>query len=416
MREPRSGEWSLVRFLTSFDYIQIAALTVLLAIGLVFIHSTGIQIGTVLAEGAYLRQLQWITIGLCLYLALALVDFRRVAGFALLFYPICILLLVAVFFIGSSSGGAQRWIAVPGLRLRLQPAEFTKLALVFVLSGLFSSRMFTIAPEEMISRGKHASQWLAILIAGLLIGVPFLLIARQPDLGSALVLPPIGAAIVFVAGIRRKLLAWILILLTAGFCLLAANEFWPRRETNRATGTVTLSYPGLRPLLKKYQRERMLTFFDPDRDLHKYGYNRHQALLAVGSGGLVGKGIGKGTQNLLGFLPQTVSNNDFIFAVIAEETGFFGCMVLFGMYLVLFYSILRTALTTENRYGRYFAVGTATMLFVHLFINIGMSVGVMPVTGLPLPFVSYGGSFILTAMAAMGLMQSIYRFREREDE
>lgn len=414
MRESRSGERSLVRFFTSFDYVQIAAMAALLTTGVVFIHSTGVQIGTPLAETAYLRQLQWITLGLCLYFALALVDFRRVAVPATMFYPVCLGLLVAVFFIGKVSGGARRWIALPGLGLRLQPAEFAKLALIFFLAGLFASRMFTIEPEEMSARGKHASQWVAILIAGAVTALPFLLIARQPDLGSALILPAVAAAIVFVAGIRRKFLAWMLILLTGAFCLLAANEFWPRRETNPATGTVTVVYPGLRPLLAKYQRERILTFFNADRDPRRFGYNRQQALLAVGSGGLTGKGIGQGTQNLLGFLPHSVSNNDFIFAVIAEETGFFGCMVLFGMYLVLFYSILRTALTTESPYGRYFAIGVATLLFVHTFINIGMSAGIMPVTGLPLPFVSYGGSFMLTIMAAMGILQSIYRFRESE--
>ncbi len=415
MQQPQSGGSKLVHFFTSFDYIQIAAMAVLLAIGVVFIYSTGVQIGTPAAEGYYLRQLQWIIIGLCLYLSLALVDFRRIQIPSLLFYPICIGLLIAVFVVGTRVFGAQRWIHVPGINLRLQPSEFTKLALIFVLAGLFSSRMFTIAPEEMAFRGKRASQWITILIAAVLIGLPFLLILKEPDLGSALVLPPIGAAIVFIAGIKRKLLAWILTLLVAVFCLAAVNEFWPRREVNRATGVVTLTYPGIRPFLRPYQRERMLTFFDPERDLHKFGYNRHQALLAVGSGGLTGKGIGKGTQNLLGFLPQSVSNNDFIFAVIAEETGFFGCMVLFGAYIMLFYSILRTALTTDSCYGRYFAVGVATMLFVHIFINTGMSIGVTPVTGLSLPLVSYGGSFMVTVLAALGVLQSIYRFRTVEE-
>ena len=414
MQQPQSGGSKLVRFFTSFDYVQIAAMAVLLAIGVIFIYSTGVQVGTPASEGYYLRQLQWITIGLCFYVSLALVDFRKLMIPAVLFYPVCIGLLIAVFLIGTKVWGAQRWIHVPGINLRLQPSEFTKLALIFVLAGLFSSRMFTIAPEEMAFRGKRASQWLTIMIAAGLIGLPFLLIMKQPDLGSALVLPPIGAAIVFIAGIRRKLLAGILILLLAIFCLAAANEFWPRREVNRSTGAVTLTYPGIRPFLRPYQRERMLTFFDPERDLHRFGYNRHQALLAVGSGGLTGKGIGKGTQNLLGFLPQSVSNNDFIFAVIAEETGFFGCMVLFGAYIMLFYSILRTALTTDSGYGRYFAVGVATMLFVHIFINTGMSIGVTPVTGLSLPLVSYGGSFMVTVLAALGVMQSIYRFRSTE--
>ncbi|MBQ4335600.1 MAG: rod shape-determining protein RodA [Lentisphaeria bacterium] len=415
MLQPQSGGSKLVKFFTSFDYIQIAAMAVLLAVGVIFIYSTGVQIGTPASEGYYLRQLQWITIGLCFYVSLALVDFRKLMIPSVLFYPVCIVLLIAVFLVGTKVWGAQRWLSIPGINIRLQPSEFTKLALIFVLAGLFSSRMFTIAPEEMAFRGKRASQWITILIAAGLIGLPFLLIMKEPDLGSALVLPPIGAAIVFIAGIRRKFLAWILTLLLAVFLLLAGNEFWPHREVNRNTGAVTLTYPGIRPFLRPYQRERLLTFFDPERDLHRFGYNRHQALLAVGSGGLTGKGIGKGTQNLLGFLPQSVSNNDFIFAVIAEETGFFGCMVLFGAYIMLFYSILRTALTTDSCYGRYFAVGVATMLFVHIFINTGMSIGVTPVTGLSLPLVSYGGSFMITVLAALGVMQSIYRFRSTEE-
>lgn len=414
MQKPLSGGSKLVQFFTSFDYIQIAAMAVLLAIGVMFIYSTGVQVGTPASEGYYLRQLQWITLGLCFYMVFALVDFRKLLVPSILFYPVCIGLLIAVFLVGTKVFGAQRWISVPGTGLRLQPSEFTKLALIFVLAGLFSSRMFTIAPEEMAVRGKRASQGLTILIAFALIGLPFILIMKEPDLGSALVLPPIGAAIVFIAGIRGKWMAWILSLLLAVFLLAAANEFWPKREVNRATGAVTISYPGIRPFLRPYQRERMLTFFDPERDLHRFGYNRHQALLAVGSGGLTGKGVGKGTQNLLGFLPQSVSNNDFIFAVIAEETGFFGCMVLFGAYIMLFYSILRTALMTESAYGRYIAVGVATMLFVHIFINTGMSIGVTPVTGLSLPLVSYGGSFMIAVLAALGVLQSIYRFRERE--
>ena len=235
MQKPRTGGSKLVEFFTSFDYIQIASMAVLLAIGVVFIYSTGVQVGSPASEGYYLRQLQWITIGLCFYVSLALVDFRKILIPSVLFYPICIGLLVAVFLVGTKVWGAQRWISIPGLGLRLQPSEFTKLALIFILAGLFSSRMFTIAPEEMAFRGKRASQWLTILIAAGLIGLPFLLIMKEPDLGSALVLPPIGAAIVFIAGIRRKLLAWILIVLLAVFCLAAVNEFWPKREVNRAT-------------------------------------------------------------------------------------------------------------------------------------------------------------------------------------
>ncbi len=416
MNRFRTGGWSPARLLSAVDFAQIGALAVLLVIGVVFIHSTGVQSGVPGGGGYFFRQIQWIAIGMVSYGILACSDYRKWAGLSLIFYPVCIGLLVAVLFIGTRGGGAMRWITVPGVHFRLQPSEFMKLSLIFMLAGLFSSRMFTIEPVETLSsRSRKPPQWSRILLAAGLIGVPFFLILKEPDLGSALVLPPIGAAIIFTAGIRRKLIAWLAGAGLVIFLVVLGNEFWPRRDVHPSTGAVTISFPGIHPFLHNYQRERMLTFFDPERDLFKYGYNRHQALLAVGSGGLWGKGIGQGTQNQLGFLPQSVSNNDFIFAVIAEETGFFGCMVLFGAYLMLFYSIFRTALICGNAYGRYFAVGTATMLFVHIFINTGMSTGVTPVTGLSLPLISYGGSFMITTLASLGILQSIYRFSPRED-
>jgi rod shape determining protein RodA len=161
-------------------------------------------------------------------------------------------------------------------------------------------------------------------------------------------------------------------------------------------------------LLRSYQRDRIRVFLHPDSDRSNRGHNAYQAKLAVGSGGMSGTGIGRGTQNELGFLPHTVSNNDFIFSVIAEETGFTGVLGVLFLYAMLLYSILRTAFIVSGL-GRYIAAGVATLIFCHIFINIGMSIGIAPVTGLPLPLVSYGGSFILTAMTTLGLVQSIYR-------
>ena len=165
----------------------------------------------------------------------------------------------------------------------------------------------------------------------------------------------------------------------------------------------------IKPLLKNYQRERILTFLNPERDLANRGYNAYQSRLAVGSGGLLGKGLGQGTQNPLGFLPQSVSNNDFIFSVLAEETGFVGAFALLLAYMLLLYTILRSAFISQDSFARQSSIGIAVLIFVHLYINIGMSVGVTPITGLPLPFLSYGGSFVLSMMFALGFMQSVYR-------
>jgi rod shape determining protein RodA len=202
-------------------------------------------------------------------------------------------------------------------------------------------------------------------------------------------------AIIFSAGLRWKYI--IIASVLAGTVLTAeiANEVFK-----------------IHPLLKDYQKERIMTFMDPERDLKGRGYNQFQSKLAVGSGGMFGKGIGRGTQNTLGFLPQSVSNNDFIFSVIAEETGFAGCLALISAYIALIYSMLRTAFITNDRFGRYVAVGLAAVMFTHSFINMGMSAGLTPVTGLTLPFVSYGGSFIIFAMCGLGITQSIYRLRE----
>ena len=236
------------------------------------------------------------------------------------------------------------------------------------------------------------------------------------DLGSALILVPVGGCIVFVAGIRWRMLSIICLTAVAVMLLALLNEFCPRRLIDPETGESSIAYAGIAPQLKDYQRDRLLIFLDPERDITGRGYNSHQARLAVGSGGWTGKGIGQGTQNLLGFLPYSISNNDFIFSVIAEETGFLGCLVLFATYMVLFYTILRTGITASDPFGRYLCVGVGVMLFTHFFINVGMCIGLAPITGLPLPFVSYGGSFVLTGMSALGLVQSVYRHREDEEE
>jgi rod shape determining protein RodA len=184
-----------------------------------------------------------------------------------------------------------------------------------------------------------------------------------------------------------------------------------QRTTSVAKSSKTGEKKKSRTLLKSYQKKRLRVFFKPNEDISNSGHNVYQSRLAVGAGGVWGKGIGNGTQNAWGYLPQTVSNNDFIFSVIAEETGFMGCLLLLAGYVVFFYSIFRTALKAPS-FGRLIAIGMGTMFFCHTYINIGMCIGLAPVTGLPLPFVSYGGSFFLMGMICMGILQSIYRHAE----
>jgi len=264
--------------------------------------------------------------------------------------------------------------------LRLQPSEFAKLAVTMLLAAMFSSQLFAVNNLRCFALG------------ALTVLVPFVLILKEPDLGSALILLPVFALIVFVAGLKWR---YIIITLVLVLIIGAAGVI---NETMR-----------FRPLLKDYQLARVKVFLDPESDLLHRGYNQYQAKLSVGSGGMTGKGIGEGEQNRLGFLPQSVSNNDFIFSVIAEETGFLGCVFLVFGYCLLLYSMLRTAFITPDPFGKFLAVGLAAIFFSHCYINIGMSVGLTPVTGVSLPFVSYGGSFILMGMTGLGILQSVYR-------
>jgi rod shape determining protein RodA len=369
-------------YLKGYDYVQIFAIVTLFAIGLTFIYSTGKQVGSPLATGAWIKQIQWIVVSFVAWGFFAATDYRHLKPSTIFFYAVTILLLIAVLFMGEKINGAQRWLVFKPLKLRLQPSELTKLSVVLFLSSVLSTHGFNINKFRNM-----------LIITGIIL-LPFLLIAKEPDLGSSLILIPLSGFIIFAAGLKWRYIiiavSTVLILLTAEII----NEVYQ-----------------IRPLLKTYQKERVLTFLDPERDLNNRGYNQFQAKLAVGSGGLTGKGIGKGTQNTLGFLPQSVSNNDFIFSVIAEETGFFGCLVLMGIYLLLFYSLLRTAFSTPDHFGRYIAIGMTGIFFAHSFINMGMSAGLTPVTGLSLPFVSYGGSFIISGMCGLGICQSVYRHK-----
>ena len=363
--------------MSKLDYLQLAVVVTLLVTGAVFIRSIGIQIGTASAANFFQQQLQWIAVGSVLYVIIAAMDYRkiefRIAAF--IFYLLCLFLLGAVLIWGKEINHATRWLIIGGYRL--QPSEPAKVALIMTLAGLFASRSWQVR------------RWQTFLLTLFALGIPFFLIVIEPDLGSALLLLPIYFSMLFIAGVRWK---YVLIGVVAAL-LIGVVGFLDYSRENPV-------------LLRKYQRDRIRVFLDPQFDIQNRGHQPYQARLGVGSGGLYGKGLGNGTQNALGFLPQMAAHNDFIFSVIAEETGFCGVLLLLLLYAILFYTILRTAFLAPP-YGRLLASGTVVLLFFHVFINIGMSIGVAPVSGLSLPLVSYGGSFIVITMAALGLMQSI---------
>ena len=333
--------------------------------------------GIGLAGGWFNKQIVWVTLGTALAFTLAQVDYRVWLRQAWWLYLASIILLVLVLVAGTKVYGAYRWLNVFGVQV--QPSEFAKVALVILLARILGGGAI------------HPRSFGAVVVTLLLMAVPFLLILKEPDLGTAAILLPTTLLILLAAGA-----AWRYLL---GLGLLAA-----------------LSAPLGWFFLSNYQRERIATFLDPSRDPLGSGWNALQSAIAVGSGGWSGKGFLKGTQNVLGFLPRTVAPTDFIFPVIAEETGFIGASLLLLVFGVLLTCYLRVAGTTRDPAGSLLATGMASLLFCHVVVNIGMTIGLLPITGLPLPLVSSGGSFMLSTMAGFGLVQSVYVRRMRREE
>ena len=366
----------LHNFFDRFDLFQVIPTLLLLAIGALFIYGTGQQVGGVHATEIWQKQMFFMGIGLIFWFALVFFDYRWLIPGTFVIYPVSLLLLILVLMFGTEIFGAKRWLSIGGFSY--QPSEMAKLGVILSISFLLSRKKADI----------NKPLWaLGVLV---LTAFPFMLIYKEPDLGTALVLIPIVGAIIFSAHLKLR---WILILLAV---LLAAA-------------------PILYMNLKPYQKERIYTFLNPESDPSNLGWNAVQANLAVGRGGVTGKGFMEGTHCSLGYLPKTVANSDFIFPVIAEETGFIGAFLLLALYAVLMFSILRTAMLAPDDFGRYLCVGIAALLITHVAVNIGMCIQLLPITGLPLPLVSYGGSFMVSMLIYLGIVQSVYAHRKQDN-
>ena len=350
------------------DFVQIISALFLVSFGITFIYSSGQQVGGSMTT-AWEKQIMWAVISIIVWLILSYSDYNIPALASPAFYVLTLILLILIFVIGVKVYGARRWLDLGPMRL--QPSEFAKVATLLLLSYVASFNWFKV------NRISHLFYFF------MLMAVPFVLVLKEPDLGSSLVFIAIFAAILFCAKISWK---WILVVIIA----------------------IAVIVPSIYPFLHDYQKERILVFMDPERDPMNQGWTSRQTLLSVGSGGVTGKGLLHGTQNLLGFLPKSVSNSDLIFSVIAEESGFMGSLSMILMYMVLIFSMIRTAFIAKDSFGYYFAAGSAALFFEHLYINIGMNIRLMPITGIPLPLISYGGSFMLSAMICLGILQSIY--------
>jgi len=392
----------------SFDRLQIAALVGLMFIGTAFVYSATManDAGATLAwwQQPWVRQIIWYALGLGAAGAMCVVDYHVLARWSFIAYWAMILCLIAVLIphVGSMRFGARRWIDLGFFQF--QPSEFAKLAFILQIANFLSR------PPDELKQSRVFWQGMGLMM------LPFVLILKEPDLGSALVLLPTGLIMMLVAGTPRKYLfrlVGIVGLLAAIF--VVDLVFLPARwqipmeqyQRNRLLIYFGRSYtdfapPGATPVELQRLRQRQLDD----------AYNVRQALISVGSGGLVGKGWRQGTQNALGYLPRAVAHNDFIFSVIAEEEGFVGSVIVITLYGVVLFTGLRIAGSARDRLGKLVAVGVVTLIFSHVFINIGMNIRIMPVTGVPLPLLSYGGSSVLCSLIAIGLMQNIHIHRK----
>jgi len=353
------------------DWILIGATVPLLCAGLVTMNSFGGDIG---ATGThfFIRQIIWIVISLGIFLGLATTDFHflRKTWVSVALFVVSCASLSLLFVIGHISRGAASWFSFGAFSL--QPSDFVKLALVIILAKYFSRRHIEIANV------RH------IIVSGFYAFVVFCLVLIQPALGSAIIIFFIWLGMVLVSGISKKHLAIMFLIGVAAFAVLWSFG------------------------VKQYQKDRILNFIHPLTDIQGTGYNAYQSTIAVGSGGLIGKGIGYGTQSRLKFLPEY--QTDFIFAAFAEEWGFIGSAILFFLFGVIIWRIVRTAMAGQTNFEILFGAGVALLITVQFIVNVGMNIQLLPVTGTTLPFVSYGGSHLVTEFAALGILMGMRRY------
>jgi|CXWL01.1.fsa_nt_gi rod shape determining protein RodA len=358
--------------LDGFDWAFLLVTGAILAVGVLSVYSvTYTQSGHGLPM--YAKQLIWIALGSVAFLVTLLIDYHKIARFAYPLYAMILFLLVVVLIGGKTSRGAQRWIPIGPFAF--QPSEFAKLVLILVLAAYYAKT----ARDGWLQR---------VVMPGLLTIPGLLLILKQPDLGSGLSFLAVYVAMLLIVGIRSK---------AFGILLLFALMLFP------------FVWEGMWGALHDYQRERILTFVDPNHDPSGKGYHALQSKIAIGSGELLGKGLYGGTQSQLKFLPE--GHTDFVFAVFAEEWGFVGVVGLLVLFLVLLLLALDVAVKAKDALGALLASGVVAMIGFCTVINIGMTVGVFPIVGIPLPFMSYGGSATVTMMAALGLLLNVKRRR-----
>ena len=357
------------RLVTNFDWTTLLLALAIIALSIMLLYSATSE-RTEGPTGMHLKQLMWTGAGLLSMFIVLCIDYQTLSRYAYLLYGILLVSLIVVLLFGRVVNGSQRWLAIGPWHI--QTSELAKPILILVLARYFAER----TPP-----GAALLTWRDLLLPVVLVGLPFMLIFKQPNLSTAMVLVLILCVMVLTIGLQLKTLLPLL-----GFGAGAIPLVWSM-------------------LLKDYQRERLITLLNPQPDLLGAGYHSWQSKITIGSGGLWGKGLLAGTQSRLSFLPER--HTDFIFAVLAEEIGFVGVVLLLCLFSCLLVHGFVIAYRSRDRLGALLATGVVAMLFAQVFLNIGMTIGLVPIIGLPLPLMSYGGSSLVTTFLCLGLLMNV---------
>lgn len=353
-------------FFKRFDWVLFVTVLLLLILGLVALYSIALS-KTISDFLNFKKQIIFIFVGLALFVIFCVLDYKWLKFYYFVFYGVAVLLLIGVLILGETVRGTKGWFSFSWFNF--QPVEFAKLSLI-----IFLARYFSHGAHE-IFKLKH------ILVSGLFSGLLVILVLLQPDFGSALILFLLWFGMLFLIGMKRSHLLILLLLIAV---LFVSSWFF---------------------VFEDYQKARIISFFNPSSDPLGRGYNITQAQIAVGSGQLWGRGIGFGSQSQLRFIPE--NQTDFIFAVLAEELGFLGSILILSLWGIIFWRIIKIAQKARDDFGLFLAVSTAIIFLIQVFINIGMTIGVAPVAGISLPFLSYGGSALVMNLAMIGILESI---------
>jgi rod shape determining protein RodA len=347
------------------DKTLFISVVVLVLLGAVVIFSTSYSVDGVDLLN-FKKQLVFSVIGIVLMTFISFFDYRALKNYTGLLYVLACFILIAVLFSGSLVRGTASWFSFGFFSF--QPSEFVKIVIIIVMAKYLAN-----AEDHALKR---------IVTSGIYTFLLVILIILQPDLGSSLALVFVWFSMLAVSGVRKK---YIIIILLLGLVAFAGSWSF---------------------VLEGYQKERVVTFLNPQLDPLGSGYNVIQSIIAVGSGNMWGKGLGYGSQSQLNFLPE--KHTDFIFAVIAEEMGFIGVLLLLGLFAVVLHRLFKIAIEAQDNFGKFLLLGISFVLIFHIVVNIGMNMGVMPVTGIPLPFISYGGSSLISFLVMIGVAQSVY--------